>query len=284
LFTNPSERILPQIVTETLTIAVDGAFYLQHVAASQLQAIAASGAPTDQAVAQVSVSLSHMAMNLARYLSPPVISLETEVVRTKTVAPGFAAILLPSMIFMGLLFIASNLAADIWKERVSGTLRRLASTPVTMAAFLASRVVFMALVYCAVAIAGLVASDRLAGMPVPNLPAAVLWMAFVGTVFYLLFLWIAVQPATQRAASVLTNLIVFPLAMLGGCFFPFEWMPAWMVRIGRLTPNGWALTQFKAILEGNAEPARLATAAALLAAVAALAFVLTLRRLRHFAV
>jgi ABC-2 type transport system permease protein len=185
------------------------------------------------------------------------------------------------MLFMGLLFIASSLAGDIWKERVAGTLRRLASTPVSMAAFLASRVVFVAMVYGVIAVAGLLAADKLAGMPAPNLPAAALWMAFVGTVFYLLFLWIAVLPATQRAASVLSNLIVFPLSMLGGCFFPFEWMPAWMVRIGRLTPNGWALTEFKAILEGHAGPAHLAASAALLAAVAALAFVLTLRRLRH---
>lgn len=281
LFTNPSERILPQIVKETLSIVVDGAFYLQRVAAGQLHAFAAKGTPTDLEIAQVSVSISHLATNLDKYLNPRVIDLETEVAQAKTAEPSFAAILLPSMLFMGLLFIANSLAGDIWKERVAGTLRRLASAPVSMAAFLASRVVFVAVVYGIVAIAGLVAADKLAGMPVPSLPAAVLWMAFVGTVFYLLFLWIAVQPATQRAANVLSNLIIFPLSMLGGCFFPFEWMPAWMARMGRLTPNGWALTEFKAILDGNAGAAHLAASAALLAGVAALAFVLTLRRLRR---
>jgi ABC-type multidrug transport system permease subunit len=280
LFTNPSERILPQIVKETLSIVVDGAFYVQRVAAGQLQSIAAIGAPTDQPVAQLNVLVNRLAANFGRYLFPPVIGLETEVVREKTPARSFASILLPSMIFMGLLFIANSLAVDIWKERLAGTLRRLASTPVSMAAFLATRVVFVAMVYGVVAVIGLAAAGGLAGMPVPNLPAAVLWMAFVGTVFYLLFLWIAVQPATPRAAGVLTNLIVFPLAMLGGCFFPFEWMPAWMARIGRLTPNGWALTQFQAILEGHASAVPLATSAALLTLVAALAFGLTLRRLR----
>jgi len=131
-----------------------------------------------------------------------------------------------------------------------------------------------------VAFAGLTASQRLAGLPVANLPAAALWIAFAGTVFYLFFLWIAVQPATQRAASVLANLIIFPLAMLGGCFFPFEWMPNWMAAAGKLTPNGWALSQFKTILDGTADSAHLAVSAALLTAFSALAFLLTLRRLR----
>jgi hypothetical protein len=114
-----------------------------------------------------------------------------------------------------------------------------------MDAYLMARVVFVALLYLAAAFGGLAAAQRLAGMPVPNLPAAALWMAFAGTVFYLLFLWIAVQAATQRAASVLANLIIFPLAMLGGCFFPFEWMPQVDGLVGKLTPNGWALSQFK---------------------------------------
>jgi ABC-type multidrug transport system permease subunit len=227
------------------------------------------------------MSLGRVATGLGRYLRPPLIDLETSVVQERKPPVSFAAVFLPSMVFMGLLFIASSLAADIWRERQLGTLRRLASTPVPMAAFLAARVVFVAMVYCLVAAAGLVAANRLAGMPAPNLSAAILWMAFVGTVFYLLFLWIAVQPSTQRAAGVLSNLILFPLAMLGGCFFPFEWMPGWMAAIGRLTPNGWALTQFKAILDGTAAPAPLAVSAALLALVAILAFGLTLRRLRR---
>ena len=39
--------------------------------------------------------------------------------------------------------------------------------------------------------------------------------------------------------------------MIGGSFFPFEAMPDWMVRIGKLTPNGWALGHIKDILLRN---------------------------------
>jgi len=195
-------------------------------------------------------------------------------------ARSFSAVFLPSSLFMGLLFLASGAAADIWKERTAGTLRRIASSPISMASYLTARVVFVVLLYLAVAFAGLATAQRLAGLPVSNLPAAALWIAFSGTVFYLFFLWIAVQATTQRAANVLSNLIIFPLAMLGGSFFPFEWMPSWMAAIGKLTPNGWALTQFKTILDGAVVSTQLATSIALLAAFSALAFLLTVRRLR----
>jgi ABC-2 type transport system permease protein len=243
LVTNPAQGILPQIIRQTLGIAVDAGSYFRNGGA-------------------------------------PLIEVENVALHETKPARSFAAVFLPTSLFMGLLFLASGTAADIWKERTAGTLRRIASSPVSMASYLMARVVFVAMLYLAVAFAGVAAAQRLAGMPVPNLPAAALWIAFSGTVFYLFFLWIAVQPATQRAASVLANLIIFPLAMLGGCFFPFEWMPTWMVTAGKLTPNGWALSQFKAILDGAVDSTRLATCAALLAAFSALAFLLTVRRLR----
>jgi ABC-type multidrug transport system permease subunit len=254
LVTNPSQSIVPQMIAESLSIAVDTAFYLRRA-------------------------------YFRPEAGPPLIELQTTLVREPKPAPSFAATFLPSMLFMGLLFIANSTAADIWKERMAGTLRRLASSPVPLAWYLTARVVFVAMLYLLVSLAGLVAAQRLAGLPVPDLPAATLWVAYAGTVFYLLFLWIAVQAGTQRGASVLANLVIFPLAMLGGCFFPFEWMPAWMAAAGRLTPNGRALSEFKAILDGTTVTAHLAASAALLAAVGAAAFLLTLRRLhRSFAV
>lgn len=252
LFTNPSERILPQIIEQSLAMATDAATY----------------APRG-----------------ARYPQGPMdqtgrIGLESGVVHERPRQVNFAAQFLPSMLFMGLLFTANSMAADIWKERAAGTLRRLVSSPVSLSAYLGARLIFVAMVYVLVAAIGIMAAQRVAGMPVPDLPAATMWMAFTGIVFYLLFLVVAMQASTPRAASVLANLIVFPLAMLGGCFFPFDWMPRWMATIGRLTPNGWAITQFQAILKETASAGRLAAATAALATFALIAFLLALRRLR----
>jgi ABC-type multidrug transport system permease subunit len=248
LYTNPAQSIVPQMIQEALATTVGAASFF------------ASG-------------------------NAPLIQVENIAFGEARPARNFAAIFLPSSLFMGLLFLASGAATDIWRERTAGTLRRVAVSPVSMTAYLGARLAFVAILYAVVGTIGLVAADRLAGMPVPHLLAAAAWITFVGVIFYLLFLWVTVQAATQRAAGVLANLVIFPLAMLGGSFFPFEWMPRWMVAIGRFTPNGWALVQFKAILANSVDPARLMTAAALLAAVGAVMFFLAQRRIsRVFAI
>jgi ABC-type multidrug transport system permease subunit len=280
LFTNPAQRILPQIVQESLSIMVDGGFYVQRVAGEQLRAFDIRNAPPDELIASVSVSINHLVTSLRRYLIPPVIELETAVVADRIESKSFAATFLPSIIFMGLLMISNSLAFDIWKERLMGTLRRLAVSPAPLGVFLAGRLIFVATVFALVALVGLVASRGLAGVPVPNLPAAVMWLTFAGSALFLMMLVVALAASTPRAASVMGNLIVFPLAMIGGCFFPFEWMPAWMARIGRLTPNGWAITQFQAILSGEIDARKLAVAVAGLTAVSAVMFFVALRRLR----
>ena len=77
--------------------------------------------------------------------------------------------------------------------------------------------------------------------------------------------------------------VTFPLVMAGGAFFPFEAMPEWLARIGKLTPNGWALARFKEIVDGVPDPALLLTTLAGLAAVGAVLYLLCLGRLAGFA-
>jgi ABC-2 type transport system permease protein len=161
-----------------------------------------------------------------------------------------------------------------------GTLRRIAVSPIPLGVFLAGRLVFVAMVLGSIALVAMSVARWIANVPVSNLPAAALWLTFTGTALFLLFLVLLLHASTQRTASMLGNMVIFPLAMLGGSFFPFEIMPQWMAAIGRLTPNGWALVQFKAILSGSANAAALATVFGGLIAVSAAAYLLALRRLR----
>ena len=43
----------------------------------------------------------------------------------------------------------------------------------------------------------------------------------------------------RRAASLVSSMVVFPLLMAGGSFFPLAALPGWIASIGRLTPNGF---------------------------------------------
>ncbi len=279
LFTNVGQRILPKIAEETLQGIVDGAFYLQSVAGEELRGLGSGAGSSEADTVRRAIEARRLGLEIGRSLSPPLIDVETTVVvekTTRTAADWF----FPNMIFLALLLMANGLSTDIWKERTSGTLRRLAMTPSSIAAFLAGRVATVAVAYCVAALASVVAAKYVAGVTVVNIAAGAAWAAVSGLAFYLLLLPLAVYSSGQRGADVRGNLLVFPLAMLGGCFFPFENMPEWMVRIGRWTPNGMAVVQFKDVLLGAANPAHLGAVLAALAVAGGLAFWLALRGLK----
>ena len=280
LVTNPAQQILPNIIQETLSMVVDGGFYFQRLGGLPLRALASGLRPSDDMVAQVSVAFSRLGRSLAKYFNPPLIGLELNVTAEKAENQNVAGIFLPTMLFMGLLFIGNTHALDIWKEQLWGTLRRLASTPASLAAFLGGRLISLALILCAVALVGVGGMRWFAHVPVASVPLATLWLVLSGSAFYLLLVVIAVHASGQRAASVIGNLVVFPLALLGGSFFPFEMMPDWMASIGRFTPNGWAITEFKALVAGSAHATDFVIGAASMTAAGSLLFLLTLRRIR----
>ena len=83
------------------------------------------------------------------------------------------------------------------------------------------------------------------------MPAALLWVVFAGTALYCFFLVLQMFASSRRGANILSNVVVFPIMMIGGAFFPFEAMPPWMRTVGAWTPNGLALVRFKEILAGT---------------------------------
>jgi len=43
---------------------------------------------------------------------------------------------------------------------------------------------------------------------------------------------------------LLTMILLFPLMMMGGSFFPLDALPNWLADIGRLSPNGFVADRF----------------------------------------
>jgi ABC-type multidrug transport system permease subunit len=282
LVTNPAQEILPRIVEETLSIVVDGGFYVQRMAAVPLRSLITPGqAPDDQTVARASVAFSQLGRTLSKYVSPPLIDLDLHVAAEPRASPNIAAIFLPAMLFMGLLFIGNAHALDIWREQAWGTLRRLATTPASLGTLLGGRLISLALILVGVALAGVAGMRWFAHVPVASVFLATLWLVLSGTAFYLLLVAIAVHASSQRSANVIGNLVVFPLSLLGGSFFPFEMMPDWMARIGRFTPNGWAVMQFKAFVDGSAHTQNFVAGAVYMGIAGSLLFFLTVRRMRR---
>jgi ABC-type multidrug transport system permease subunit len=280
LVTNPAQSILPNIVEETLSTMVDGGFYVQRLAGIPLHEVVTGHAPSEETIVRVSLAFSRLGRSLSKYLNPDLIKLELNVTAEKQESPNVAGVFLPAMLFMGLLFVANSYALDIWKERLWGTLRRLATTPVSLGAALGGRLISLALILCGVALVGVGGMRWFANVPVASVPLATVWLILSGTVFYLFLVAITIHASNQRVANVIGNLIVFPLALLGGSFFPFEMMPDWMARIGRFTPNGWAITIFKGLVAGSAHAKDVVIGAAEMAVVGSLVFLVTVHRLR----
>lgn len=282
LITNPSQSILPGIVESVTSMLVEGAWRLQQVFGDDWKQFSSDSRPSDAAIASSSIRYSHFFTDIRKYLDPPVIKVAVEVVEPNPARRqlNMAALMFPSMTYMTVVFLAFGLAADIWKERMQGTLRRVATTPGSVAGFLSGKLLTLWAVFALIGVVSLLSGKYLIGAKVHGAALAVLWIAASGGAMYLSFLLVHTFFTGQRVATMLTNLLVMLLGMLGGCFFPFEIMPDSLARIGRLTPNGWAILRFREIVAGQTDPARLAIAFSAVLGITAVIFVVAARRLR----
>ena len=290
LLTNPAQRILPGIIEETLSILVDGTFYVQRVFGEPLRAIIdgpASGDDffDDAEVARISVTINQLMERIGESVFPPVILLETEVEvpeQDRDEPPlGLGALFFLGMFFMAVFFMAQGMSDDVWRERAQGTLRRAVTTPQGIVALLAGKLAAGGAVIAGLSLIGLPLGAWIYDVEMTRIPLAVLWAAFSGTVLLALFTLVQLYATSQRMGGILVSMVTFPLLIVGGSFFPFEMMPDFLAAVGRWTPNGWALEQLKAILSGAVQPARLAGTFGGLAGIGAIVFLVSVRRMRR---
>lgn len=261
LITNPAQRILPAMIRQTLSSVLDGA---------------------DHARVSIGAQMSAIGPSIYAALRSPLIQLETQTVAAhKRDNFNIGALFFPGMLFVAVLFVSQALSVDLWRENASGTIRRFAVSPQPIEAFLAGKVLSTAVVLIAVASLGLISARWLVRLPVANLGAAVAWVTFSGIALFLLMLVLSLCTNSESASRVVLTILLFILGMVGGSFFPFEMMPAWLAGIGRWTPNGWAIANFKTILDGSAQVQQIATAATGLLIVSLVAFFTAAWRIRR---
>jgi len=281
LVTNPAQQILPGIVEETLEIVVEGVFYAQQIFGPELRSInAATGPPSAAEVAATAVAINAQIRQLTNVVFPPAIQLTVVKDSPAQAGPSLSLgqLFLPGMLFMSLLFIAGGMAGDIWEEQQMGTLRRALTTPQSARKLLAGKLVAGIIVMAVIGLAALAAGAVVFGFAWWRIPGALAWSVFTGGALLALLTPLQMLASSQRAADMLSSMIIFPLMMLGGSFFPFESMPAWMAAVGRWTPNGLGVTQLKGLLYGDIAPLPIAVAALGVGIPAAAAFLFAARR------
>lgn len=290
LVTNPAQRIMPGLVEETLSLLVDGSFYLHRLLGDEVREIARGpldGAVTfpDATVAELSTRINERMRGLERWLFPPVIELNAVSDEPAGEDQGqdgdpvtMGTIFFPTMLFMALFFVAQGQSEDVWLERAQGTLRRAVTTPPRVGALFLGKILAAGVISAGVVAAGLVVGWASFGLSPSGSLVALAWAVVAGIGLTLLMTLLQLFATSQRGGSLITNVVLFPLLMIGGCFFPFEAMPDWMASIGRFTPNGFALVEFKWLLGGGFELGRLARDLALAALFCGLLFAACSRR------
>ncbi len=283
LLTNPAQSILPGIVEETLEIITTGGGLLREFLGPQIDRIVA-GEDTgddmigDQTVAEMAVEINNLMEGASTWLFPPAITFEHVANDTSTTAEaGTTAVsneektllwyFFPSLLTLLLLFAGLTLSSDIWEERRAGTLRRGLSVPfpvrwLVLGKFLAGTLVILTILVLATAFGRFVLR-----LPHQSWFAGALFLTLTGAVFISSMTALQVLFRTERGASMIVMLIVMVLMFGGGSFFPLEAMPDFLRSIATLTPNGWALTRYKAVIEGSAAPGDLLVPVILLVAI-----------------
>ena len=242
LKTNPSQTILPGIIQDVTEILLDAGFYIQQVFGDEINQIKDGDIPDSMADAFVSgmaIQIQNKMERLSEQVTPPVIEVEIVEPPPEEPQPDIGLLFLPGIVLMALMFSAQGLSADYWKERELGTLRRLVSTPGLLSRFVLGKAlaaaVLMTIIGGSTLLVGFLYHDIVWNKFLPS----ILWVVVGGVGLFAWFAALQMLFSTINAANLLTSILVFPLLMMGGSFFPLEVLPDWLAAIGRLSPNGY---------------------------------------------
>ena len=171
-----------------------------------------------------------------------------------------------------------------WRQ--NKLLRRLRLAPVSVGTVVLARVG----VAVAVALVELVVFMAIATTPYFGLKLASYWWMAVpivicGTLaFMAIGLLVGAFARTQQAATAVANLIILPMAFLGGAFIPLDYAPAWIKDVSYAMPLRYLVTGMQDVMARGEGPASALPAIGLLLCLAAVLTAISVRVFRWDAV
>jgi ABC-type Na+ efflux pump permease subunit len=251
LRTNPAQTILPGIIEDVTEILLDAGFYLQRLFGPEIRKIKDSnldGKAADVFTAAISLEIKNKFDTIGEKLDPLAIELEIVEPPPEEPQPNYALLFLPGIVLMAVLFAANSLGADYWVERDKGTLRRLASAPGAWTGFLAGKAVAVMAMMVFVSSVTLGIGFAYHGVAWSKFVPSVVWVSLGGVALFAWFGAIQMLLPNNKAANLVTMILLFPLMMVGGSFFPFEALPDWVADMGRIAPNGYVVDRMSDVL------------------------------------
>jgi len=247
LKTNPSQVILPGIIENVTEVLLDAGFYLQAMFGKELKKIQGSDdadGPSNAFVSEVAVDINEKMQTLSESLTPLILDLEIVEPPPEEPRPDIGLLFLPGIVLMALLFTSQGTSADYWRERENGTLRRLVSTPGLLNQFVFGKALASAVIIAAIAGITMVLGFLYHDIAWSKFLPSMLFVVSAGVGFFAWFAALQMLFSSQKGASLLTMILLFPLMMMGGSFFPLDALPGWLASIGRMSPNGFVADRF----------------------------------------
>jgi ABC-2 type transport system permease protein len=155
-------------------------------------------------------------------------------------------------LIMSMLFLSSFSANILLEDKRNKTFYRVLTTPMTMKEYMLQNVLSFFLVMAIQIGAVITLMITVFKLDFGN---SLLSIVLILTVFAIVCVSFGValtSLAKDRAqASSLSSLLIVPMCMLGGCFWPRWIMPEFLQKIGNLVPTTWALKAAEKTLAGQ---------------------------------
>ena len=254
LTVNPSQYISPRLIREMLESLLDLGDYLHKVFGEELKIISRS-LDSDELVG---ISTSVFSSNITDKISgisdlvfPPALEVEDDTPQPEGVSVGMALLMFPGILVMAAFFAANGQSSNFWTEKERGTLSRWIASPNAFSAF------WIAQWFTAMALTAIVAAPIMLagffylGISFEKYFTSLAWLALTGPILFAVLSLIQVLSPSKKAGGTISTLVMFPLLMAGGSFFPTETMPEFIAKIAQYTPNGNVIEPLKGYLIGE---------------------------------
>ena len=254
LTVNPSQSISPRLIREMLESLLDLGELVHKVFGEELTIISQSmesNGLVGISTAEFSSNITDKVAGIADLIFPPVLEAEDVTPQPEGVLVGMALLMFPGILVMAAFFAANGQSANFWTEKEKGTLGRWIASPNAFSAF------WVAQWFTAMVLTGIVAAPIMLagfwyfGIGFEKYFISLTWLMLTGPILFAVLSLIQVLAPSKKAGGVISTLVMFPLLMAGGSFFPTETMPKFIAAIARYTPNGRVIEPLKGYLIGE---------------------------------
>jgi len=177
---------------------------------------------------------------------------------------------------------AFGAAITLVNWRQNKLLRRLRLAPVNTGSVVLARVwvaLLVALIQTALFL--IIATTPFFGLKLTHGWWAAIPVVLCGTLAFMsIGLLVGSFAKTQQAATAITNLIILPMAFLGGAFIPLSFAPSWLVTTSYVMPMRYLVTGMQDVMARGEGPAAALPAIGILTALTLVLTVISVRVFR----